>query len=414
MWQVRIGFKKIFLSLLIGLTSGLATSAFIFSLQWLTEFRESHSSLYFFLPLGGLIIGLMYFFIGKESSKGTGLILDEIHNPKNVLPWMMAPLVFLGTLITHLFGGSAGREGTAVQVSSALADRWAQYFKIEKQDRKFFLVAGAGAGFSAAIGAPLAGALFGLEVIQVGRLKLFAWVECLIASFTAYFVCVFLKVPHLVLPGITNIDYSFKLILAIVFSGICFGVLAKRFLQLTRLIENQFHQRVRPSYLRPLLGGCLLVLLFKIEGTTRFMGLGLPVIQTSFLEVHGLNYPLLKGFFTALTVGSGFKGGEFIPLVFIGTTAGSFLAYLFSVSIPVLAAVGFAAVFGAAANTPLACTVMAMEIFGYQIGPLAFCACWMAFYFSGPDSIYQNQKIFFSKKDHLVKQLNWFKKRISL
>ncbi|MFZ3229805.1 MAG: chloride channel protein [Pseudobdellovibrio sp.] len=383
--------KMFFLSVLVGAVAGLSTALLLQLLKQVTDFRETHRIIIYFLPFGGLLIGLAYYHYGKTAEGGTGLILDEVHNPQNIIPLIMAPLVFMGTVVTHLFGGSAGREGTAVQVSSTLADQVAKVFSISKKARRNLLIAGAGAGFSAAIGAPLAGAIFGLELVQVGKFKLPAVFESCIASSVSFYVCKSLGFSHSIFATITSIEYSLNTIFAVIASGIFFGLASRGFIWLTHVVVELNKRYIQNAPLRPFVGGLLLLFLFWLEGSYRFIGLGFPTIQNAFLYSSSVAEPILKAGFTALTVGSGFKGGEFIPLVFIGTTLGSFLASVFSVSVPLFAALGFAAVFGSASNTPLACTIMAMEIFGWQVGPFAFSVCLIAFYFSGKRSIYKKK-----------------------
>ena len=396
-----------FLSALAGILSGLAATLFLILLQWATTTRNQHQGLIWFLPLAGLAIGLIYHHYGKDVAGGHNLILDEIHDPKNKVPLRMAPLILLGTIATHLFGGSAGREGTAVQMGASLADHLTSFFRIEADERKILLVAGAGAGFGAAIGAPWAGAIFGMEVIYIGRLRLFAWFECLVASFVGYGVTLLLHAPHTLYPQMKNISYDVRTLLIVLFFGCLCGIAAFTFTSFTHIIEKFLKRWVSYPPLKPFLAGILLVLLYHLEGSYHYAGLGIPVIQNSLSQPSDLHVPLLKGFFTALTVASGFKGGEFIPLVFIGATMGSALSVLFKVSTQLLAALGFSAVFAGASNTPIACAVMTMEIFGPEIGGYALLACLGSYYFSGHKGIYKSQPIHMRKHAKLLFMLSW-------
>jgi H+/Cl- antiporter ClcA len=397
-------------SLLIGVLAGAAAAVFLFLLDWATQLRVDRPSLIWFLPLAGLAIGFAFHYGGRSVEGGTGLILEEIHNPRRVVPFRMAPLVLMGTVITHLFGGSAGREGTAVQMGASLADQLSRFFTMENEERRILLVAGAGAGFSAAIGAPWAGTLFGLEVMQIGKLRFFALFECFVASFVAYATCRFLGAPHTIYPVVSLPAYDFTLIASVALSGIVFGLAAQGFMKLTHGVERLQKKVFTFAPWRPFAAGLILVALYQLPDMLRYAGLGIPVILESFTEPATWFDPFLKAGFTALTVGSGFKGGEFIPLVFIGTSLGSALSTLLPVATPLLAALGFAAVFGAAANTPIACTLMAMEIFGWQLGPLALLACWIAYQVTGHVGIYKNQKVARSKRDQLLMVFPWRRK----
>jgi H+/Cl- antiporter ClcA len=388
------------LSVTVGLMAGFSTAIFLLSLQAITALRVEHPRLIWLLPFIGLLIGFIYSRYAGRAESGSSLILEEIHDPKKVLPLRMAPLVFFGTLFTHLGGGSAGREGTAVQMGATLADQLSRCFKIESEERKILLVAGLGAGFSAAIGTPWAGALFGLEILYVGRLRIFAVAECLVSSFVAYYVCGWMGASHFHFPEVM-MSWDFKTALGLVAAGLLFGAVVRFFIWLTYFIAALQKRYVQNKIWQPFIGGLLLVFLFEIFQAQRYAGLGLEVIQESFHLSASWIDPATKTFLTALTLGSGFKGGEFIPLVFIGTTLGSFLAGICGLSLTLMAAVGFSAVFGAASNAPLACALMAGELFGWTIFPMALIVGWIAYRISGDKGIYGGQKVIRSKSASL-------------
>lgn len=394
-------FRQILLSIASGALAGLAAAAFLWLLQIATDSREASPSLIFGLPFAGFLIGWAYHRYGREISSGNNLILDEIHEPKKVVPLRMAPFIFIGTVITHLFGGSAGREGTAVQMGASLADQLSKVFRVDASERKILLMTGAGAGFGAAIGAPWAGAIFGMEVLRLGRLKPVAVLENVIASFVGYAVTLFLRAPHSRFPEIAGLDYDAQSFLFVALAGVAFGLSAMIFIRLTHAIEKILSRRVNYAPLKPFIGGLFVVAGFAVLGTRRFEGLGISVVHDALTSIVSFGDPVLKGLFTAITIGSGFKGGEFVPLVFMGTTLGSALSSIFPVSTEILAAAGFAAVFGSAASTPIACTVMAIEIFGMEIGPYAALACFVAYLFSGQVSLYRSQRIEEAKHERL-------------
>jgi H+/Cl- antiporter ClcA len=338
------------------------------------------------------VIGLLFHHFGKDVAGGTHLILDEIHDPKKTIPIHMAPFIFVSTLLTHLVGGSAGREGTAVQIGASLSDQLSLLFNIAPDDRKRLLMAGAGAGFGAAIGVPLAGAIFGMEVLYVGKLKVVALPECLIASFTATYTARFLGAPHTIYPHFYEQGLHLKSLLIVAVAGVLFGLAARLFIILTHGIEKNMHRFITYPPYRPFLGGLILAGAFYWEHSYRYVGLGLSVIIQAFHLPASFHDPLYKIGFTALTIGSGFKGGEFVPLIFIGTTLGSTLSIIVPGSLQLLASVGFSAVFAAASNTPLACTVMAIELFGIGVWPYALVACFVGYYVSGHTSIYKGQR----------------------
>jgi H+/Cl- antiporter ClcA len=394
-------FRWPFFSVLIGILAGSSSSIFLILLNWATDTRDFHPVLIYGLPLAGFIVGWIYYRYGREANRGHNLIIDEIHDPKKIIPFRMAPLVLFGTLMTHLFGGSAGREGTAVQMGASLADQLTRFFKIEIEERKILLAAGAGAGFGSAIGAPWAGVIFGMEVIYVGKLKPFALFECLVASFAGYGMTYLLRAPHTHYPEIQIPSYNLTAFGIVILCAIAFGLSARIFILMTHAVEK-IQAKISYPPIRPLLGGILLVILFMFDGTFRYVGLGIPYIQQALSEATSFLDPLWKAVFTAITIGSEFKGGEFIPLVFIGTTLGSAMGAFFPAFFQLLAGLGFAAVFGAASNTPLACSIMAIEIFGPRIAPFAVISCFMSYFLSGPKGIYKTQRTS-SKKTWILK-----------
>lgn len=368
------------LSALVGILAGAASALFLFFLDYVTQLRLHHAGIIGFLPVAGFLIGWVYQHYGGRSERGSALVIDEIINPSERIPLRMAPMVFLSTLLTHLFGGSAGREGTAVQMGASLSDQIARSYHVTSQERKALLMAGAGAGFGSAVGAPWAGVVFGMEMIRRGKFQITAFWQCLIASWAAWGITHILEVSHTVYPAPHYFGYSIKGFGSIALASVFFGLLAWGFSKSTRHVQHLFKQNISSPPLRPLIGGLFLVALYAWEGSYRYAGLGIPIIQESLYQAGELRDVFFKFIFTVLTLGAGFKGGEFIPLVFMGTALGSALSEWLPISSGLVGAVGFAAVFGAASNTPLACTIMAIELFGFPIAPYALVGCFISHY----------------------------------
>lgn len=380
-----------------GVLAGTAASVFLILLDRATRFRELHSQIIFFLPLGGFLIGSFYQKWGEKIQLGNNLVIDQILKPTERIPARMTPLVLLSTILTHVLGGSAGREGTAVQMGASLSDQLAHIFKVPSEERKILLITGAGAGFGAAIGAPWAGILFGMEMLQVGKTRWIALWQSGIASWTAFGVTHFLHTPHTQYPQVLAPHVTVALCLGVLVLSLGWGFWARAFSWLIHHFEKWIARRIPSLPIRGTVGGVLVLVLVFAFGTERYLGLGISVIQTSFEIPAQLQDPILKLIFTLITLASGFKGGEFIPLVFMGSTLGSALSPIFEMPPALAAALGFAAVFGAASNTPLACTVMAIELFGWGIAPYALGACWVSYWVSGNHGIYKSQRIHRSK-----------------
>jgi len=389
--------KWILICFLIGVLSGSASAFFLVSLEWVTQYRENHNWIIWLLPIGGLCIGLLYHFYGKEVVKGNNLLLEEYENPQKTIPLKMAPLVLVGTLITHLFGGSAGREGTAVQMSGAIADQFTGFLKLNASDRKTLIILGISAGFASVFGTPLAGALFALEVLYFSKIAYKSIVLSFFVAYIAYFTVEFWQVQHThyhipTVPQLTLSHFSW-----IIVAGVLFGLTAMLFSRSTHLWATLFSKYIQDAPLRPFIGGLILVGGIYLIGTTKYIGLGIPTIVASFSATNPWYDFLLKILFTGFTLGAGFKGGEVTPLFFIGATLGSALSLVIPLPIALLTGMGFVAVFSGATHTPIACTIMGMELFGVESGTYIGIACIVAYYSSGSIGIYHSQIVKGSK-----------------
>ena len=393
-------FKWILICALIGIFSGSASAFFLVALEWVTQFREHHNWIIWLLPIGGLCIGLMYHYFGKEVVKGNNLLLEEYENPKKTIPLKMVPLVLVGTLITHLFGGSAGREGTAVQMGGAIADQFKELFKLTNADRKKLLIMGISAGFASVFGTPLAGALFALEVLYFSKVNFKSAVLSFLVAYVAYFTVEFWHVKHThyqipVVPEMTLINLGWIIIV-----GVLFGLTSMLFSRTTHFWGRLFCKYIQVAPLRPLVGGLILVVAIYSIGSTKYIGLGIPTIIESFSTPNASYDFLLKIVFTGFTLGAGFKGGEVTPLFFIGATLGSALSIYVPLPIALLAGMGFVAVFSGATHTPIACTIMGIELFGVESSVFIGIACVVAYFSSGSIGIYHSQ-IVKGAKHHL-------------
>ncbi len=396
----------------VAVLSGSVSALFLWSLDHVTRLRWENPWLLFLLPVGGLAVGLVYHHLGKGSDAGNNLILEEIHSPGGGVPGRMAPLVLVGTLLTHVSGGSAGREGTAVQMGGSLAGLFGRIAKVSAENRRVLVMAGVAAGFGSVFGTPLAGAIFAMEVLVIGHVRYDALVPVLVASLVGDFTCSLWGIHH------TPYHVAFAgaesghalshgaLLGKVVLAAVVFGLVSQGFTEFTHLIKKTFARFLTYAPLRPAVGGVMIIALVWLVGTRDYLGIGVTspdpgaVTILSAFNVGGTTpwswaWKLL---FTAITLGSGFKGGEVTPLFFIGATLGNALAILVGAPVDLFAALGFIAIFAGAANTPLACTVLGIELFGATHAVFFAIACFIAYLFSGNSGIYTSQRPGVSKK----------------
>ncbi|KAB1069098.1 voltage-gated chloride channel family protein [Tamlana haliotis] len=388
----------------LGAIVGSVSAFFLISLEWATDYRESNQWIIWFLPIGGFIIGLSYHLYGSSVVKGNNLLLEEFHSPKKIIPFRMAPLVLFGTVLTHLFGGSAGREGTAVQVGGAIADRLTKILKLTNRDRKILLIAGISAGFASVFGTPLAGGIFALEVLILGRIRLDAIIPSFMAAIFANYFCHIWKVSHTHYT-ISNVAEMTPInVLWCLLAGIIFGLVAMLFSKSTHFWGHLFGKFIKYPPLRPVVGGVILAVTIYLMGTTKYIGLGIPTIVDAFnVELNSYDF-ILKLLFTSFTLGAGFKGGEVTPLFFIGAALGNVLIWFIPLPMGLLAGMGFVAVFAGATNTPIACTVMGIELFGIESGVFIALACSTAYLFSGHSGVYSSQIIGSPKNNSFLRE----------
>jgi len=390
---LRYLIKWLPLAMLVGALAGSASALFLFALAWATATRLAHPWLLALLPLGGFAVGWLYLRFGSAVEAGNNLLIDEIHDPKRVIPLRMAPLVLGGTVASHLFGASVGREGTAVQMGGALADQLTHVFRLRPEDRRTLLMAGISAGFASVFGTPLAGAVFGLEVLALGRLGANALLPCLVAAVAGDQVGLWWGVQHTHYAIGAVPPPALWTLAAVGVAGAAFGLAGRLFAQCTHALGAWVKHRVAYAPLRPLLGGIVVAAAGWSLGAERYLGLGIPTIQAAFQQPLPPWDWAGKLAFTVVSLGSGFKGGEVTPLFYVGATLGNALAPLLQLPFPLLAGVGFVAVFAGAANTPIASTLMAVELFGAEAGVYAGIACVLSYLFSGHTGIYRSQRL---------------------
>ena len=386
----------------VGILSGTASALFLWLLDRVIRLRVEHLWLIALLPIFGIISAWLYQRWGLESERGNVLILDEVLEFKGRVPTRMAPLVLLGTLLTHLGGGSAGREGTAVQMGASLARTIGKlpwpWLGLTQSRQRLLLMAGVSAGFGSLFGTPVAGAIFGLEVIAIGKLHYEGLLVCGAASFVGDGVCRWLGIQH-VGYHIGAVAMSLPLALKLAIFAVPVALVAGSFSELTHGLALWTRQRFSNLYLRAALGGLVVIGLALAFRSTDYLNLGTIWLPRVF-EGTGPVPPwafAVKFLFTVVTLAFGFKGGEVTPLFVMGALLGAVLAPSLGLPVPFVAAVGFIAVFAAASNTPIASTLMGIELFGGGFaGPLVI-TCFLAYVLVGHRGIYGGHRVHTSK-----------------
>lgn len=397
--------KWLLLSTAVGILAGSASAVLLLALDAATVHREAHRWLVWLMPIAGFAVGWIYLKLGQRVEAGNNLLIDEIHDPQKVIPLRMVPLILVSTVLSHLFGASVGREGTAVQMGGALADRITQAFRLQHEDRRILLMAGISAGFASVFGTPLAGAVFALEVLAIGRLRYDALLACVAAAIVGDQTTLWWGAHHTHYMVGTIAPLSAWGLTAALLAGGVFGIVGMLFADGAHWLSSFVKRHIAYAPLRPLLGGTVIAAALWLLDGWRYAGLGIPVIAESFTQPVASWDFAAKMAFTIASLGSGFKGGEVTPLFYIGATLGNALAPVLQMPFPLLAALGFVGVFAGAANTPLACTLMAIELFGAQIGVYAMLACVVSYLFSGHTGIYRAQRVGHAKHRHVPEGL---------
>lgn len=393
---IKIAFymgKWLLISLIIGLIMGCLSAFFLLSLDFVTKVRLAYSWLLFLLPISGAIFAFLYLKYGKNSTRGNNLVIEQANGGNEEIPLRMIPLTLFGTITTHLFGGSVGREGTAVQMGGTVASNVGRLFNLHKNEREIVIICGISAGFSSVFGTPLAGTLFALEVLVIGRLRSDALFPSFFAAFFANFIPEMFGVTHSHYSMGAIPNWSAFLFVKLVIAGVCFGLVGWLFSRSIVYLKKVYTKWIVDPVLRNFIGGTIVVFFVLILQTQRYLGLSLPLLEDAFNGTsHSFDF-IGKLFFTVLSLGAGYQGGEVTPLFEIGATLGSTLAPMLHLSIPFLAGLGFIGVFSGATNTPIACFIMGIELFGSQAALFFFFICLISYMCSGNSGIYGAQQV---------------------
>ncbi len=395
----KVLIKWLAIASLIGVIVGVIASAFGHTLIAVNNFRALHPMIIFGLPFAGVLIVFLYRYFKDEKDGGTNWVIASIHSSKRI-PFRMAPLIFITTVLTHLFGGSAGREGAAIQLGGSIANKIGKKMKLNENDQHIIVMCGMSAGFSALFGTPMAATLFSLEVISVGIMHYSALVPCVTASMIAHFIADYLKMPPEIFPIMAVPEIGAVLFFKAVMMGALFGVCSIVFCMIMHSTEHLLAHHLKNAYVKIFASGCMILVLCGLLGSDLYLGSGMGIIEHIFHEGETETFAfLLKMIFTALTIGAGFKGGEIVPSLTIGAALGCVIAPVFGFDVSLCAAMGMVGVFCGVTNCPITSLLISFELFGFAGMPYYLTTVAVSYMLSGYYGLYHAQRIMYSKTE---------------
>ena len=394
--NIRYFIKWSVLALVIGSVAGAAGTIFSMGVSWATGFRLSHPSMLFFLPVSGLLIVWMYHSFHEEGNRGTNMVIDAISSNERVTP-ATGPLIFFSTILTHLGGGSSGREGAALQLGGSIGNSFGEWFKLDERDKKIAIMCGMSAVFSALFGTPVAAAIFSLEVVSIGVLYYAALVPCVFSSFLAVGIAraAGLEGEHFPVEMIPALDL--KAVGLLVLLGILCAAVSILFCVLLHTAEHTYRKCFPDTRVRILAGSFLFIALTLLSGTRDYCGSSMGLIESSIEGSVRYEAFLMKMLFTAVALGAGFKGGEIVPTLCVGAALGCAFGEITGFAPSLCAACGMAALFAGVTNCPITSLVIALELFGYEGMEYFSIIIAVAFALSGYYGLYASQKFVYSK-----------------
>ncbi|GAB6169829.1 voltage-gated chloride channel family protein [Clostridium carnis] len=378
-------------SVIVGIIGGTIIGLFLISLEKVTMLNKKYYWLIFILPISGAIMTYLYEAYGRNSHKGNNIIIENINGSNEKINLLMAPLVFCGTVLAHLFGASVGREGTGVQIGGTIASFIGEKFRIKANEKKILLIAGVATGFSAVFGTPLAGTIFALELATIGKITYDAFLPAIVGAFVGNSVVNFIGVSHSHYKIAEVENFESNIIIKVIIMAICFGIASKLFTVFTHKFKVVFSKYFKQKYIRTFIGGIIMVLVTIIIGNRMYNGLSLGLLNDAFdgnIEYYSFFIKLLL---TTLCLGAGFQGGEVTPLFVIGSTLGSTLALILGLPFEFAASLGLVGVFAGATKTPIASFVLGVELFGTNNMAFIMIVCIISIFISGKKGIYGSQ-----------------------
>ena len=387
--------KWLFYSLILGIICGFIGALFHIAVNEVTLFRQAHDWIVYFLPVGGLFIVFLYHSVKLDHEPGTNTIIQSVRQQEKV-PVLLAPAIFLATVITHLVGGSSGREGAALQIGGSIATGIGRLFHVDKKEMSIFVMCGMSAVFSALFGTPITATLFAMEVVSVGIFYYAAFVPCLCSSLVSLFVASFFGGEVVQYPLTSVLNITPMLFIKLLLLVIVIALFSIVFVLMMHYSHKLFQKHFKNPYQRVCVGAIVLMLLVFVFGHN-YLGAGMNIVENAiYAKVNYYDF-FLKALFTAITIGCGFKGGEIVPTFFIGSTLGYTVSLFLGIDPHIGAALGLVCMFCCVINCPVTSLVLGIEIFGSQNIVAFAIVIAFGYVLSGYFSLYQAQKIVYSK-----------------
>ena len=395
---ITVFIKWMMISVMVGALGGTLGSVFHIAIDAVTEFRLNHGIVILFLPLGGLAITGMYHAFASKGKIDTNRVIESVRENGKV-PLIMVPLIFLSTIITHGLGGSAGREGAALQLGGGIGYNIGKILKLKEKGSRIIVMAGMSSVFAALFGTPLTAAIFSLEVTCVGTFHYLGLLPCVIAAIIAYSISQMFGITPVRFVGVLFESLSPELAIKVIVLSLFCALVGILFCTTLHKCEYYLAKGVKNRYVRTVIGAVLVILLTMVVGAQDYNGTGMDIVANAISGTAKPEAFLLKILFTSITISAGFKGGEIVPAFFIGSTFGCAVSGLLGINPGFAAAIGFVALFCSVVNCPLASIFLALEVFGTE-GILFFAiTCAVSYMMSGNYGLYHSQEIVFSKLD---------------
>lgn len=394
--HLAICVKWIVLALILGVVMGSVGAAFSLSLKYVTAFRLKHGYIILLLPFAGLFITFLYKKFGSRVSYGTNMVLAAINSDEKI-PFVMLPLIFVSSVISHLFGASVGREGAALQMGASVGNTFADIFKLNENDTKILIMTGMSAAFSALFGTPFAAAIFSMEVVSVGVMYYSALVPCVVSSLTAISVAKGLGVSYMVYDSVVIPEFTPYAAVMTVVLGILCSIISILLCSTLIMSERGLVNHISNPYVRVFVAGLTVALATCLFGTQDYNGLGTDVIYSAVAGEAVWYAFLVKMILTAVSISGGYKGGEIVPVLFIGATFGCTVAPLIGLPPSFCAVLGMTAVFCGVTNAPLASILIGIELFGSDVLRFLCLVIAISYMLSGYYGLYKSQLIIYSK-----------------